>query len=118
MQTIFAVMVLERVTIMAEYIGCRKCDSTYCDGCNLKTLETMLEGGRFDCLMGNNHTINPTADVVEVRYANITASNGFDEWAGTVFECGGCGCNWMTLENETNYCPNCGAKMDGKGEGE
>lgn len=59
----------------------------------------------------------PAADVVEVRYANITASNGFDEWAGTVFECGGCGCNWMTLENETNYCPNCGADMRGDNNG-
>lgn len=51
---------------MAEYIECRNCDSPYCDGCNIYSLATMLNNGKFDCLLGNNHSINCSADVVEV----------------------------------------------------
>ena len=53
---------------MAEYIGCRKCDSTDCKGCNLKNLETMLNNGKFDCLMNGNRCINTAADVAPVRH--------------------------------------------------
>lgn len=56
--------------------------------------------------------VAPTADVVEVRYG---------EWKGC--ECSVCGkvspTVHLDVENEykirkTPYCPNCGAKMDGK----
>ena len=96
---------------MAEYIGCRKCDSTDCKGCNLKNLETMLNNGKFDCLMNGNHCINTAANVAPVRhgrwtdgdpYCPICRKNKFvgldaDIWA-----------DW-----KPDYCPNCGAKMDG-----
>ena len=52
---------------MAEYIGCRKCDSTDCKDCNLKNLETMLNNGKFDCLMNGNRCINTAADVAPVQ---------------------------------------------------
>ena len=51
---------------MAEYIACRRCDSPDCKGCNLKRLETMLENGKFDCLMNENRAINTSADVAPV----------------------------------------------------
>ena len=61
----------------------------------------------------------PAADVVEVRHGEyidhieIGAMNNY-------LECSVC--NWKTvfcaLMRDSNYCPNCGAKMDGKGEGE
>lgn len=54
---------------MADYIGCRNCESHDCKGCNLKNLETMLNNGKFDCLMNENRCINPAADVAPVRHA-------------------------------------------------
>ena len=51
---------------MAEYIGCRNCDSPDCHGCNMYTLSRMLNSGKFDCLMNGNRSINRFADVVEV----------------------------------------------------
>ena len=44
----------------------------------------------------------PTADVAEVKHG---------EWIG--LECSKCG-HFATYANDYNYCPNCGAKMDGK----
>ena len=61
------------------------------------------------------------ADVVEVRHAQFKwgYQNGqYGIW------CTNCGTGWRDSENaewiarEHDYCPNCGAKMDGKGEGE
>ena len=43
----------------------------------------------------------PTADVVEVKHG---------EWEG--LECNLCG-HFATYANDYNYCPECGAKMDG-----
>ena len=51
---------------MAERIGCRNCGSPDCKGCNIHTLATMLNNGKFDCLMNGNRSVNPFADVVEV----------------------------------------------------
>ena len=92
---------------MAEYIGCRKCDSTDCKGCNLKNLETMLNNGKFDCLMNGNRCINTAADVAPVRHGRWIASH--DEFC----TCSLCKYPVYTAWNATNYCPNCGAKMDG-----
>lgn len=49
----------------------------------------------------------PTADVLEVRHG---------EWVYGEFDiphCSECGVEVMP-NNVSNYCPNCGAKMDGK----
>ena len=97
---------------MAEYIGCRKCDSPYCKGCNLKNLETMLRNGKFDCIMNENRCINTTADVVPVRHGRWIASH--DEFCA----CSICKYPVYVGWNQTNYCPNCGAKMDGCNEPE
>ena len=63
----------------------------------------------------------PAADVVEVRHGEWAwgKQNGqYGIW------CTNCGAGWVDSENaewiahEHDYCPKCGAKMDGKGEGE
>ena len=108
---------------MAKYIGCRKCDSPDCKGCNLKNLETMLNNGKFDCLMNGNRCINPSADVAPVRHGRWGTAND-----GTHF-CSHCGCDapyaWDDIDRNyinsaddvpdriSNYCPNCGADMRG-----
>lgn len=93
---------------MAEYIECRNCNSPNCKGCNIKTLETMLKSGKFDCLMNANRCINPAADVAPVRHGRwLHRKNG-------VAYCSECKID--TVEDETNYCPNCGADMRGSND--
>ena len=101
---------------MAEYIGCRECDSLYCKGCNLKNLETMLRNGKFDCIMNENRCINTAADVAPVRHGR---------WV-PAFHVGDCcyrcsECQFLRdayLLDIGNYCPKCGAKMDKRNESE
>lgn len=51
---------------MAEYIECRNCSSPDCHGCNVYTLATMLNTGKFDCLMNGNRCVDRFADVMPV----------------------------------------------------
>ena len=55
----------------------------------------------------------PTADVVEVRHGYWIGVN----W-GDFDRCSVCGCSVGRQQFKYHYCPKCGAKMDGKGEGE
>ena len=100
---------------MAEYIECRNCDSPDCKGCNLKNLETMLNNGKFDCLMNENRCINPSEDITPVRhgrwidaYPDIEPNPMF--MYGICSECG----FEQGISKYLNYCPNCGAKMAGE----
>ena len=93
-----------------EIIECRDCESKNCYGCNVLTLSQMLNKGKFDSLMDEHHSINPAADVVEVKH-------GRWYWA----EDGHCKCSVCgqyavvkRIAIQTNYCPNCGARMDGE----
>ena len=58
-----------------------------------------------------------TADMAEVRRGAIieTIKNGK---MNRVFSCCNTDCTQLTSWVTPNYCPNCGAEMDGKGEGE
>ena len=123
---------------MAEYIACRRCNSPDCKGCNLKRLETMLENGKFDCLMNENRSINTSSDVEPVVHGRwlLQANNERTNYRCNVTaECSEC-CDerkeiWaeffpnvpdflardVAIESAksvklSNYCPNCGAKMD------
>ena len=61
----------------------------------------------------------PTADVVEVRHGEWVKNQANLCWW---LECSVCGeippKNRYNFYWQSEYCPNCGAKMDGKGEGE
>ena len=99
---------------MAEYIGCRECDSLYCKGCNLKNLETMLCNGKFDCIMNENRCINTATDVAPVRhgrwidaYPDIEPNPMF--MYGICSECG----FEQGISKYLKYCPDCGCRMDG-----
>ena len=97
---------------MAEYIGCRNCDSPDCKGCNLKNLETMLNNGKFDCLMNENRCINPSEDVAPVRHGRWIDKGEY----AVCTECGGrSGTQYDGVEPiplMTQFCPNCGANME------
>ena len=89
---------------MAEYIGCRNCESPDCKGCNLKNLETMLNNGKFDCLMNENRCINPSADVAPVRKGRWE-SDGLSS-----LKCSDCG-YLDDMKMYHRYCPDCGCFM-------
>ena len=93
------------VTGMAE-VGCKKCTSPRCDGCNTFILETALRQGKFDALMNGNRTIHIAASVRE----NVTG-----EWKRTsknLMACSACG-NCVVDDRISGlfFCPNCGAQM-------
>lgn len=60
----------------------------------------------------------PSADVVEVRHGHwiLRQPNSLHlDWRDSLFECSVCGANRIRRTGEVlNYCPNCGAKMDGE----
>ena len=59
---------------------------------------------------------SPTVDAVEVVHGRWDEVTDQDEIVGEMdfYKCSVCGkLRWF----ETNYCPNCGAKMDGDGNG-
>lgn len=59
----------------------------------------------------------PAADVAPVRHGRFigTEFNGYINGYPVYYEwiCSECGCVFEDDEPKTNYCPNCGAKMDG-----
>ena len=66
----------------------------------------IIDGGDFCNISANMLRKIPAADVVEVQH-------GRWKWDGFVYDapwqCSECG---TFSEYESNYCPNCGAKMD------
>lgn len=61
---------------------------------------------------------SPTADVAEVRHGHwITEKEALEiDRYDLAYTCSVCGhCDWDCTESEDfNYCPYCGAKMDGE----
>ena len=60
----------------------------------------------------------PTADVVEVRHGRwetVIGTRNSPKWGNNRVACSECRRSGYT---RYAYCPHCGAKMDGKGEGE
>lgn len=102
---------------MPKYIECRNCDSPYCDGCNLYSLATMLNNGKFDCIMDNKRSINCSADVVEVVHGEWANIKDYGDYC-----LGHCSVCWTpqgatfpsALKEGFRYCRWCGAKMDGE----
>jgi hypothetical protein len=91
---------------------CRSCFHSYvCEQFN-----EHRDSDNKKCHFFNDHFVH-AADVEEVRHG---------EWAGGMFDdvltCKECSYEHALYVlgklSATNYCPNCGAKMDGKGEGE
>lgn len=53
----------------------------------------------------------PTADVVEVVHGEWITKCVKGSWTHYRYSCSNCGSGF---DSNSNYCPNCGAKMDGK----
>ena len=92
---------------MAEYIEreatCKNC--LYYEVC---PLGLAANGAIGTCLKFKNK-----ADVVEVRHGEWV-DHSTDDNDMVILRCSVCG---RKQYGNSHYCPNCGAKMDGKGEG-
>ena len=56
----------------------------------------------------------PAADVAPVRHGRW-----IEECEESLYSCSACGTEWVTIEgtpkeNDMDFCPHCGAKMDGR----
>lgn len=72
------------------------------------------DGATFDCISAVIEA--PTADVVEVRHGHwIDKSRNINGLHDPRFDCSVCGhIFWFQGAETFNYCPACGAKMDGE----
>ena len=100
---------------MAE-ISCKHCSSLDCRGCNIYRLEQMLDAGKLDPLMNENRVIQISADVAPVKHGKWLKRDDMPR----IVECKCSVCGYADYPSksdrywfERNYCPNCGAKMDG-----
>lgn len=73
----------------------------------------------FETLVTDLRDSIPAADVAQVAHGKWEEVE-YNDWCEEVgIKCCVCGDEWVTLDGEKpelhnfNYCPNCGAKMDG-----
>ena len=58
----------------------------------------------------------PAADVRSVKRGKWIENAGYGGWGDTIYQCSECGIEWTCeagISIDWNFCPNCGAKMDG-----
>lgn len=80
------------------------------------------KGGMFFCDSGESYSPNmfkiATADVAEVKHGEWDNSGRYKFADGSLaIRCSECGCALHSEEYKKyhwNFCPNCGAKMDGE----
>ncbi len=108
---------------MTRYIDADKLINALCDcteetwgkglGASWWAQSVKLKDNMVECI--NNQ---PTADVAEVKHGRWDASGRYKFVDETLaIRCSECGCSLHSEEYQKyhwNYCPNCGAKMDGK----
>ena len=98
-----------------------------------KMREDWLENGQNEYVYDTNAVLDsidsqPTVDAVEVVHGRwVDRYDG--KYFNKAYDCSVCNKsapfrndmdslgNWSTVQYLTNYCPNCGAKMDGDGNG-
>lgn len=102
-------------------ISCRHCNEQDCRGCNIYILEQMLEDDAFDGMFDMHCRLIPAERVRPVVHARWIGgetsadADGFPVY--DTFICPECGAEWDAEEADIafNFCPNCGAMMDGDG---
>ena len=88
---------------MAKYIDAEKID--------FSMLKNDFDRARAKVMV----MATPTADVAEVRHGEwIEVDDGVLIGDGKHLECSECHI-WKKDKQKSNYCPHCGAKMDGGG---
>ena len=91
----------EAIARKLKYAHCTECNvvrKIQCSACWVNDVLELLEGDSVDAV-----------EVVHGRWEKRKAIVFDDEMVG--YRCSNCNTTW---DAETNYCPNCGAKMDGE----
>ena len=94
---------------MPEYISREAAKDEMCERCSNVLMCTRSDN---DCPIKRGLNSIPAADVVEVRHGEWVEVDGDD--VRRLCECSICH-DWVMIDYSyiANYCPHCGAKMDG-----
>lgn len=76
-------------------------------------LDDAYEQGRYDALCCLEHI--PAADVAPVLHGRWIEQEKYT--FGVMYDCSICGNRILDNGHSWNYCPNCGARMDGYDDG-
>lgn len=78
-------------------------DASFADNISREAFEIIIGGLKK----------TPAADVQEVRHGTYINTNHGGIHGDCIYRCSCCGNEREAYIEEENYCPNCGAKMDG-----
>ena len=94
---------------MAEYI------EREAVGAEFECLTTIVNGEMYVRLLdvGEHFKRIPNADVVEVKHGRWVKPTKIGHRAFAIPHCSVCEGVPCGVDENTNYCPNCGARMDG-----
>ena len=98
---------------MARYIDVDKINFRGIEPQMDKNYITLIPLKYAECIVNTA----PTADVVEVKHGEWIEKE--EIYGDVYYTCSNCNNDWTTIdgtpqENFMNFCPNCGAKMDGE----
>ncbi len=101
---------------MAEYLELEK----VLDDRNIITVQTK-EYGSIEVIPVDTITDVELADVQSVRHGRWEELTDYGGWGDTHYRCSVCGEEWYLedgkpKDNNMNFCPRCGARMDGDTE--
>ena len=62
----------------------------------------------FIMSLDDGHAVHEAIDLMKKQDAKEVEIHETDEWYCPVFACPDCKAKWMSDEENTHYCPNCG----------
>ena len=70
---------------------------------------------------GYVQAIEDLADIPAAKVSPVRHGRWIEECEESLYSCSACGAEWVTIEgtpkeNDMDFCPHCGANMDGDGE--
>lgn len=86
-----------------------------CGTQNASHLGSVYSGSVIADYIAEYISMIPPADVVPVRHGRWIDKDKYT--FGRMYDCSICGTRILDNGHSWNYCPNCGAKMDGDGNG-
>lgn len=103
---------------MAEYLELER----VLDDKNIITVQTK-EYGSIDVIPVDTITDIELSDVQPVKHGKWEELTDYGGWGDTHYRCSVCGEEWYLedgtpQQNNMNFCPRCGAIMDGEQKGE
>ena len=83
----------------------------------LKEKPSDIQSAEMSYYKAMNKCVAMDVAVVHGRWIEYPHFNYDDEYSGSEYKCSCCGFNDVYVIEDYNYCPHCGAKMDGDENG-